>query len=616
MHKETKKERFERVATARTEKAIDMLRLLGNCSAKNNYSFEENQVISLLHQIQSEVDNVYSKFHLHKQNTEKSGLQPVLEQKFTWIQGFERNVLRFPDRDALFFPKTGEHWTYRELDIEANRLANALKEAKIGFEDVVMLQLMNCPVFVFAYIATQKLGAVSCPVSFRLSPGESAAILEDSCPKALIVDSMIQQDTKTALRLSAHQPDTVIVSDLQHQQNAIDGFIPYEHFVAGSPSCQPEIPLYLDMYTETTRLYTPGTTGRQKGVPIRSINEIMSAHDVIFNFPLTFADKTMNTTPWFHRGGLHSGGPCPTLYVGGTVVILEKFEPELVLQYVEQFELTFLIGVPAVLERLADTQQQQGRNLSSLKGIITMGSALDRAACIRYQKQLTPRIFNGYGTTETFWNTFLRPEDLPEMAGSAGRACTDDQVLLVEAVEDGRAEPTQLVPHDNQTVGEIIVRAPGKSPCCYHNNPAETAAKYYKGFLYTGDLGTWDAQGFFTIVGRKDDMIISAGENIYPTQVEEILLTHPAVKDCIVTSVPDRARGEVVTAYIVRKSAKITAEDMDLYCKKSPMIANFKRPRYYRFVQEIPRNASGKKLHYKAKKMAKDDLKNGLLYQV
>ena len=152
-----------------------------------------------------------------------------------------------------------------------------------------------------------------------------------------------------------------------------------------------------------------------------------------------------------------------------------------------------------------------------------MGSPLERSACIRYQKVLTPNIFNGYGTTETFWNTFLRPFDLPDNAGTAGASCVDDDVRVVRVYDDRRAEPNDLVAMDSTEVGEVIICSPAKSPYLYVNNEAETEKKYYKGFIYTNDLATWDKNQFVTIIGRKDDMIISSGENIYPTEVEAVL---------------------------------------------------------------------------------------------
>jgi acyl-CoA synthetase (AMP-forming)/AMP-acid ligase II len=148
------------------------------------------------------------------------------------------------------------------------------------------------------------------------------------------------------------------------------------------------------------------------------------------------------------------------------------------------------------------------------------------------------------------------------------------------------------------------------------NNSEEDERKYYKGFLYTGDLATWDENSFVTILGRKDDMIISSGENIYPTQIEEVLNTCPKVKDCMVTAVPDKMRGQLVTAYVVKADDSLTAEELDQFMKDSPLIANFKRPRYYRFVEQLPYNATGKKLHVKMKEIAAEDLKNGLLIVV
>ena len=167
----------------------------------------------------------------------------------------------------------------------------------------------------------------------------------------------------------------------------------------------------------------------------------------------------MNMTPWFHRGGLYSGGPNPVLYVGAEAVALRAFDPAAVLDAVAERGLTFLIGAPTNLALLTVEQLQRPRDLSSLNGIVTMGAPLDREACLRYQEVLTPRIFNGYGTTEAFWNTFLRPSDLPEHAGSAGRACTDDDVAVVKIYEDRLAEPDDHAAKDSSEVGEVVVRS-------------------------------------------------------------------------------------------------------------------------------------------------------------
>lgn len=536
----------------------------------------------------------------------------IFESHYTWIEGFMRNVRRYGDKIAMIYPDKYRMWSYVQLNSEANRLANALRNDGVRKGEVVMMQLLNCPEFVFTYIATQKLHAVSSPVSYRLSPGELAKNLEDSDPIAIIFDERHRLSVLEAIRIAGIKPKRLITIDGNSDRIVTS----YADYVANFPDDEPRSEIPYNIYDETTRLYTSGTTGRPKGVPLTSINEVLSAHDVMIHFPMNQRDVTMNTTPWFHRGGLHCAGPCPTLYAGGTLVIMPKFNAQKTLQYVSHYKITFIIGVPTVLEELSDEQERQGYDLSSLHGIVTMGSPLERGACIRYQRVLTPNIYNGYGTTETFWNTFLRPFDLPENAGTAGISEVDDDVRVVRVYEDHRAEPDDLVPCDGQTVGEVIICSPAKSPYCYVNNAEETEKKYYKGFIYTNDLATWDAKHFITICGRKDDMIISSGENIYPTEIEEVLNRHPKVKDCIVTSAPDKIRGQKVTAYVVRADESLTPEELDEYCKQSPDIANFKRPRYYRFVSQIPFNATGKKLHFKIKKTAAEDLKNGLLYEV
>ena len=542
-------------------------------------------------------------------NTE---FRQIFEREYTWTAGFMRNVRRFGGREAMIFPDTDRRWTYDELNRESNKFAAAMLRDGMKKGDVIMYQLLNCPEFVFVYVACHKLHTVNAPVSYRLSPGETAQNIDDSKPRILIFDSVREPEILEAVKLATFKPERLIVTDTTSHGNILS----YNDYVGSMSTEDPVLPYELNIYDETTRLYTSGTTGRQKGVPLTSINEVLSSHDVMIHFPMNYKDVSMNTTPWFHRGGLHCAGPCPTLYAGGSMVIMSKFNAEKTLDYIGKYHISFVVGVPTVLEDLADAQEDRPRDLSSLRGIVTMGSPLEKASCIRYQKVLTHNIFNGYGTTETFWNTFLRPFDLPEYAGTAGASCIDDDVRVVKVFENRKAEPWETVAMDGTEVGEVIINTPAKSPYCYYNNPEATESKYYKDFIYTNDLGTWDKKQFITIVGRKDDMIISSGENIYPAQVEEVLNMNPKVKDCIVTSVPDRIRGQLVTAYVIKSDDTLTVEELDKFCKDSPYIANFKRPRYYRFVEEIPLNATGKKLHYKIKQTAAQDLEAGLLTKI
>ena len=538
----------------------------------------------------------------------------TFEHEFTWLNGFMRNVRRFGFKPAMIDPQQDKVWTYEELNRDANRFANALKAKGVGKNDAVLYLLPNSPQFAISYIAPQKIGAINCPANFNLAAGETALLINHNKPKVFIYDFEYAKEMQNALSLCVEKPEVVLMVDYEHKCTKLPkGHMVFEDFMKDADDSNPPVDFEPHIYDEVTRLFTSGTTSLPKGVPLNNINEVLSAHDVIMHFPLNPTDITMNMTPWFHRGGLHSGGLTPTLYAGGAVVVLRSYNPRVCLQYTEKYGVTFLIGVPAVLTSLATRQEKHPVDLSKIKGIVTMGSPLEKAQCIHFQETLTPNIFNGYGTTESFWNTFLRPYDLPEMSGTAGRSCTDDDVRVVKAYEDRKAEPEEMVAKDGTEVGEIIIKSPSKSTMCYYNNPKVTKEKYYKGFLYTGDLGTWDEKEFVTVAGRKDDMIISSGENIYPPQIEEVLNMHPKVQESIVSSIPDKTRGEVLVAYIIPEDDSLTVKEMIDYCAVHPNLSKYKCPRYYRFVEELPHTATGKKQHYKIKEQAKKDFEEGLL---
>jgi acyl-CoA synthetase (AMP-forming)/AMP-acid ligase II len=537
-----------------------------------------------------------------------TALRDVFERDFTYLTGVARNAHRFADQPALHDPATGRRWTYAQLWADAGRLADALGGHGVGPGETVVFDLFNSPEFALVWVACQRLGAVATPVNFRLSSGEVAHVLDDSLPAAFIFDETLARTAAEAVALATHQP--AVLCAVGEATAPVLAFA--ELFASGDPDADPQPPRTQTIYDETTRLYTSGTTGMPKGVSLPSLVEILSAHDVIMHFPLSPQDRTLNMTPWFHRGGLYSGGPNPVFYVGAEAVSLPAFDAATVLDWVAEHRLTFLIGAPTNLAMLTAEQQRSPRDLSTLRGIVTMGAPLDREACLRYQQTLTPRIFNGYGTTEAFWNTFLRPEDLPEHAGSAGRACTDDDVAVLRIYDDRLADPSDTVPKDSETVGEVAVRSV-KSGYAYVNQPDEQAQRFHNGWLYIGDLATWDADEYVSIVGRKDDMIISGGENVHPTQVEAVLAEHPGVSDAAVVGLPDARWGELVVAYVVASDPTLDAAALDAHTHGHPMLAAYKRPRRYRFVDALPMTATGKKIHYRIRELAITDAADGLL---
>ncbi|MGH3411860.1 MAG: class I adenylate-forming enzyme family protein [Marmoricola sp.] len=513
----------------------------------------------------------------------------VFEADFTFQHGFLRNVGRFGDRLALHDTADGRSWTYTELGADAARLAAGLRARGVGPGDPVVFQLFNGAAFAQLLLAASHLGAIPTPVNFRFSAGETAHVLDDSEPVAFVHDASLAADAATALGLARHRPRLVASAG-----GTTEGAEDFADLFADAPVAPYDGRTAWD---EAVRLYTSGTTGMPKGVSLPAAAQVLTAHDVIMHFPMEPDDRTLNMSPWFHRGGISPGGPDAVFYVGAASVAMKAFDPDRVLDLVAEHGLSYLIGAPTNLALLADAQEKQPRDVSTLRGVVTMGAPLERAACLRYQEVLTPRIFNGYGTTEAFWNTFLRPGDLPAHAGTAGRSCTDDDVRVVQMPTDGDATPDDLVPRDGATSGEIIMRSL-KSGYAYLNRDEEQRAKFRDGWLFSGDIGTWDADEFVTVVGRKDDMIISGGENIHPVQVEEVLNEHPGVVDSIVVGVPDEKWGQRVVAQVQLADASVTAADLDAHCRSHPMLADFKRPRAYRFAEELQRTATGKKMHY------------------
>ena len=542
-----------------------------------------------------------------------AGFRRIFERSFTWLAGFHRNVSRSPRKTAMLDPMREESWSYERLDRETNRLANALRAFGVEAGDIVLYQLYNSPQFVYCYIAPQKLGAINEPANFNLSPMETARLIDRDKPKAYIYDWDVKDMAQKALSICRHKPALIAAVDYRGLcPDLPEGHRDFDRLLTEYSDAAPAESFTPDMYAEVTRLGTSGTTGTPKGVPLCNVNEVLSAHDTIMHFPLSPMDVTMNMTPWFHRGGLHSGGITPTLYAGASLVILRMFSAKTCMDCVEKYGVTFLIGVPSALRQLAQRQEKHPADLGKLKGIVTMGSPLVKADCIRFQQLLTPNIFNGYGTTETFWNSFLRPFDLPQRAGSAGRSCTGDEVRLV-ALSDEGSDPGDTVPADGVSQGEVIIFAPEKSALSYVGDEVQSKARFRDGWFYTKDVGTWDEDRYITLLGRKDDMIICMGENIYPARLEEIIGAFPGVRDCMVVGVPDPSRGQSVAAYIVPDDPAPTVQDLNRLCTASDELASYMCPRYYAFVSQLPRNATGKKLHVQLREQAARDLAEGRL---
>ena len=257
-----------------------------------------------------------------------TAFREVFERNFTYLAGFTRNTHRYADRPALSDPATGRSWTYAELGADVDRLASGLAAHGVGPGDLVVHQLLNSPEFALLYLATQRLGAIGSPVNFRLAPGETAHVLSSGQPAAYLFDATIAGEAAQALSLATHTPALVVQVEAPGARppEPVPGAVPFAEVHAAGEG-QPPVPVpETGLYGETTRLYTSGTTGLPKGVPLNNATEVLSAHDVIMHFPLSPEDRTLNMSPWFHRGGLYAGGPNPVFYVGAESVPLRHFD--------------------------------------------------------------------------------------------------------------------------------------------------------------------------------------------------------------------------------------------------------------------------------------------------
>ncbi|MFZ5631513.1 MAG: class I adenylate-forming enzyme family protein [Bacillota bacterium] len=519
----------------------------------------------------------------------------------------------FPDgKMALTDLEAGRNWTYRELNRDINRLAHAFQGEGLEKGDVVMTSLLNSAESIIAIYAGFKAGVVSSPINFRLAVGEVAYHLEDSRPKIYIYDPEIESIVKKALEMSAHNPQRVLST------GELAGYM------EGRPETEPENITGVTPFDECLRLYTSGTTGRAKGVPLSHFANYICCFMVVALDSWTPGHKILAFSPYFHRAG-NNAGFMPALSIGAHVFTMKHFDPVAALNAIEKAGINFLVGAPpmfAAMSRVVRMKKgEKSWDLSSLQAIDTMGAPLDRDTYLAMKETLCEKVYNSDGNTEAGWVIKQSPwapaekyETNPVMNGVP---MPFHFVRVVKRYPDRKADPGDLVARDGVEKGEMIVRSPFQA-VSYHNKPDKTAESFRDGWFYTGDAVTWDKDGYFMIHGRSGDMILTGAENVYPDEVEAILLEHPKVRDCVVVGVPDPdgILGSVIVAYIVPEDGSLTAAELDGFCREHPMLARFKRPRYYRITGEIPYTATGKRIRYVVRERARKDMEEGMFTKV
>lgn len=469
--------------------------------------------------------------------------------------------------------------SYRELDTGANRLANALLEAGSGPGQRIGILSENSSEYLETYFAASKAGLVVTPLNFRLSDGELIHILNDAEAGLLLVGDGYEE---TARRIRG---ELTSVRALIALDGPAEGFLDYGEMVARASAADPARDLDEDELA--VLMYTGGTTGLPKGVMLSHRNLVSGLFCLTQQYQFTEHDTTCMVLPLFHV----SFWPAFChLMVGGTVVVVRRPELGAIMRAVQDERCTHLNAVPTLYNWLLEFPDLDSFDLSSLRLMTYAGSPIPERVLKSCMERFGNIFAQGYGLTEAApVVTALMPEDhILDGPGSQRLRSVGREGLIVTvkiADDEGRELPVG-------EVGEVAVRGPNITRG-YWKNPELTAEKIRDGWLFTGDVGSVDEEGYLYLVDRKADMIITGGENVYPAETEGVLYGHPAVYECAVVSAPDDKWGERVQAVVVLKEgATATEDELVSFCKAT--LAGYKCPKEVAFWDELPKSAVGK----------------------
>ncbi len=481
---------------------------------------------------------------------------------------------RWPDKAALVMGET--RISYAALEERANRLAHGLIARGLAPGDRVAILAANCLEYAEVVSAVAKTGAVLVPLNFRYRAGELAWVVNDAAPRVLCAGPEMLALVEEARAGFTTPP--VIVSLAGPAPR--DG-LTLDAVKTGGDATPPAVPV--DPASAAMIMYTSGTTGFPKGVLYSHSAFIGVYHSMIVEGDLGHDDIVQVAMPLFHNGGLNALLE-PALLVGATAVIMARgFDPEAILEGVARHRVTLTMWVPTMLALLA-LKGTGAHDTSSLRRIWYGSSPITAPVLAAARTMFDAGFYQWYGQTETGMTSVLRPEDHAERSQCTGRELYNAELRIVD--EAGR----DVSPGE---VGEIVSRQRFQGMIGYWNNDEATREVIRDGWIRTGDLARVEGGGYFTVIDRKRDMIISGAENIYPKEIEDVLATHPAVAEVAVFGVPDDIYGESVAAAVVtRPGREVGAEEIVAWC--AARLASYKKPRRVDFLAELPKNATGK----------------------
>ncbi len=494
------------------------------------------------------------------------------------------NARKYPDTVCLMDAERS--YTFVETNSRVNQLAHGLTGLGLAKGDKISVLLENCIEFVELYLAAAKCGLVVNPINFRLVGPEIATIVNHADSKAFVVHAEFCPTIDAIRRdLGGIAPERFIcVGD------PADGYRPFEDLLAQQPIDEPEV--RVDPADPWVLLYTSGTTGKPKGV-VRSHESYVAFYLInAIDFDFRPGDRVLNVMPLCHVNTTFFS--FIFTYIGATIYVhpARRFQPVEILQIIDRVKATFISLIPThyALLLATDPAEREKYDVSSINKLLCSSAP----ARMEHKKAIMEwfegvELYEGYGSTEAGIVTTLMPDEQLTKVCSIGReSLGTDFVKILD-------EHKRPVPPGE--IGEIYSRGPMMFDG-YYKEPDKTAEAFAGEWFSAGDMGYQDEDGYFFLVDRKNNMIITGGENVYPSEIENVICCHPGVLDVAVIGISDPKWGEAVKAIVVPKVEQgVTPEELDEYCREQ--LAGYKRPKSYEFIsnEEMPRTATGKILH-------------------
>lgn len=499
-------------------------------------------------------------------------------------QFFEQSVHKYQHHTAITF--YSQTFTYGELDQCVKKVAASLFKLGVCKGDRVALMLPNCPEYPISYYAALLCGATIVQINPMYKESELLHVLNDSKAKVLIV-------MDTLLPIVQRIIDRTSVSDTITVSNGNECM--FDELLKDSGELLPNVTIYPKDDIAVLQ-YTGGTTGRSKGAMLTHYNLVANTLQGAATAKVKTRlgeERVLTIIPLFHVYGMTSAMSL-TLYNGGNLILVPRFEVKEVVKLIETTKPTAFPGVPTMFIALLNYYQSYKFDLSCLTTCTSGSAPLPVEVINRFNEVSGTTVAEGYGLSEASPVTHRNPISGLQKRGSIGIPIVNTDAKIVD-IATGEEEL------GFGEVGELIISGP-QIMKGYWNMPEETASCIRNGWLYTGDLAMMDADGFFYIVGRKKEMIIASGFNVYPIEVEDVIYSHPNVLEAAVIGVPDEYRGETVKAIVVRKENKELLEsELIQFCRER--LANFKVPNTIIFVEELPKTTVGKILKRKLKEI-------------